>query len=176
MQSGSFTTLSETRDTAHSKEVNKLVSGVQSSSRVIHKMNAAISSARAFLFDWLWPFFPFLQKVYKSKFEKEKGKSIYNQMTVPPDVQHAMDVAKTQSSVRPYSRHVGMASQHFEFLFSQCSCCVLSALLPDPAGLLPEGCQSQPPLHYCRRPSRHQEGYPGCQTYQWCNQMAKKKN
>lgn len=28
MQSGSFTTLSETRDTAHSKEINKLVSGV----------------------------------------------------------------------------------------------------------------------------------------------------
>lgn len=29
MQSGSFTTLRETRDTAHSKEINKLVSGVQ---------------------------------------------------------------------------------------------------------------------------------------------------
>lgn len=31
MQSGSFTTLSETRDTAHSKEVEKLVSGVRMS-------------------------------------------------------------------------------------------------------------------------------------------------
>lgn len=29
MQSGSFTTLSETRDTAHSREVKKLVSTVQ---------------------------------------------------------------------------------------------------------------------------------------------------
>ena len=28
MQSGSFTTLPETRDTVHSKEVNKLISGV----------------------------------------------------------------------------------------------------------------------------------------------------
>lgn len=33
MQSGSFTTLPETRDTAHSKEVNKLISGVQMFSR-----------------------------------------------------------------------------------------------------------------------------------------------
>lgn len=40
-----------------------------------------------------------LQKVYKAKYEKEKGKSIYNLMTVPPDVQHAMDVAKNQSNV-----------------------------------------------------------------------------
>lgn len=31
MQSGSFTTLSETRDTAHSKEVEKLVSRVRMS-------------------------------------------------------------------------------------------------------------------------------------------------
>ena len=28
MQSGSFTTLPETRDTVHSKEINKLISGV----------------------------------------------------------------------------------------------------------------------------------------------------
>lgn len=40
-----------------------------------------------------------LQKVYKAKYEKEKGKSIYNLMTVPPDVQHAMNVAKSQSNV-----------------------------------------------------------------------------
>lgn len=40
-----------------------------------------------------------MQKVYKAKFEKEKGKSIYNQMIVPPDVKHAMDVAKSQSNV-----------------------------------------------------------------------------
>lgn len=38
--------------------------------------------------------------MYKAKYEKERGKSIYNMMTVPPDVQHAMDVAKNQSNVR----------------------------------------------------------------------------
>lgn len=37
--------------------------------------------------------------MYKDKFEKAKGKSEYNSMTVPPDVQHAMDVAKSQSNV-----------------------------------------------------------------------------
>uniref|UniRef100_A0A4W5RSK0 Uncharacterized protein n=1 Tax=Hucho hucho TaxID=62062 RepID=A0A4W5RSK0_9TELE len=42
------------------------------------------------------PFCP--QKQYKQKFEKEKGKSKYNNMSVPPDVQHAMDVAKNQSN------------------------------------------------------------------------------
>lgn len=42
----------------------------------------------------------FSQKLYKKKFEKEKGKSNYNQMIAPPDVQHAMDVAKNQSNVR----------------------------------------------------------------------------
>uniref|UniRef100_A0A668A059 Uncharacterized protein n=1 Tax=Myripristis murdjan TaxID=586833 RepID=A0A668A059_9TELE len=41
---------------------------------------------------------PPLQKLYKAEFEKEKGKSKYNKMIVPPDVQHAMDVAKSQSS------------------------------------------------------------------------------
>lgn len=41
----------------------------------------------------------FPQKLYKAKFEKEKGKSEYNNMTVPPDVQHAIDVAKNQSNV-----------------------------------------------------------------------------
>uniref|UniRef100_A0A3B5MXL6 Nebulin n=1 Tax=Xiphophorus couchianus TaxID=32473 RepID=A0A3B5MXL6_9TELE len=65
MQSGSFTKLAETRDTAHSREVKKLVS----------------------------------EKQYKQKFEKERGKSVYNHMIVPPDVQHAMDVAKSQSNV-----------------------------------------------------------------------------
>uniref|UniRef100_A0A3Q3MJH9 Nebulette n=1 Tax=Labrus bergylta TaxID=56723 RepID=A0A3Q3MJH9_9LABR len=65
LYSGSFTTLPETRDTVHSKQINKLISG----------------------------------KLYKAKFEKEKGKSIYNQMIVPPDVQHAIDVAKCQSNV-----------------------------------------------------------------------------
>lgn len=44
-------------------------------------------------------FFLSLQKLYKAKFEKEKGKSVYNHMVVPPDVQHAMTVAKNQSSV-----------------------------------------------------------------------------
>lgn len=41
----------------------------------------------------------FPQKLYKEKFEKAKGKSEYNNMTVPPDVQHAIDVAKNQSNV-----------------------------------------------------------------------------
>ena len=48
---------------------------------------------------WPWPSILSLQKLYKAKFEKEKGKSEYNNMIVPPDVQHAIDVAKTQSSV-----------------------------------------------------------------------------
>uniref|UniRef100_A0A3Q3II67 Nebulette n=1 Tax=Monopterus albus TaxID=43700 RepID=A0A3Q3II67_MONAL len=65
IHSGKFTTLPVTRDTAHSREVNKLVS----------------------------------KNVYKEKFEKEKGKSEYNHMIEPPDVQHAMDVAKKQSSI-----------------------------------------------------------------------------
>ncbi|XP_066542162.1 nebulin [Hoplias malabaricus] len=38
-------------------------------------------------------------KLYKEKFEKAKGKSEYNNMTVPPDVQHAMDVARNQSNI-----------------------------------------------------------------------------
>lgn len=42
----------------------------------------------------------FPQKLYKEKFEKEKGKSNYNNMAAPPDVQHAMEVAKKQSNVR----------------------------------------------------------------------------
>ncbi|MEQ2203573.1 hypothetical protein XENOCAPTIV_000916 [Xenoophorus captivus] len=41
-----------------------------------------------------------VKKLVSEKFEKEKGKSVYNQMIVPPDVQHAMDVAKNQSNVR----------------------------------------------------------------------------
>lgn len=45
----------------------------------------------------------FEQKLYKEKFEKEKGKSNYNNMATPPDVQHAIEVAKKQSNV---SRHV----------------------------------------------------------------------
>uniref|UniRef100_A0A3P9MGR8 Nebulin n=1 Tax=Oryzias latipes TaxID=8090 RepID=A0A3P9MGR8_ORYLA len=39
------------------------------------------------------------EKEYKAKFEKEKGKSVYNHMIVPPDIQHAMEVAKNQSNV-----------------------------------------------------------------------------
>lgn len=42
---------------------------------------------------------PSQQKLYKEKFEKDKGKSKYNNMTLPPDVLHAMDVAKNQSNV-----------------------------------------------------------------------------
>uniref|UniRef100_A0A672Q3X2 Nebulin n=1 Tax=Sinocyclocheilus grahami TaxID=75366 RepID=A0A672Q3X2_SINGR len=65
LQSGGFTTLAETRETAHSKAVSKITSA----------------------------------KLYKQKFEKEKGKSNYNQMIAPPDVQHAMEVAKNQSNI-----------------------------------------------------------------------------
>lgn len=129
-----------------------------------------------------WHSFLLFQKLYKAKFEKEKGKSEYNQMTAPPDVQHAMDVAKKQSSVShtylltslSIHRHVGIVSQLLVFPFCQFSYCVLSALLPNPTGFLQEGCQSQPTLHYRSRPSWHQEGYPGCQTYQRRNQTAHK--
>lgn len=111
MQSGSFTTLSETRDTAHSKEVEKLVSGVRPSQEMPSKQ---ITGCLSWLSLLNLPLA--LQKVYKAKYEKEKGKSIYNQMTVPPDVQHAIDVAKKQSNVchqppcrvleNPYDSHI----------------------------------------------------------------------
>ncbi|KAI4788154.1 hypothetical protein KUCAC02_036038, partial [Chaenocephalus aceratus] len=39
-------------------------------------------------------------KLYKAKFEKDKGKSVYNNMVVPPEVQHAMGVAKSQSNIQ----------------------------------------------------------------------------
>lgn len=97
MQSGSFTTLSETRDTAHSKEIKKLVSGVWLPQEYPPKNKSHILYQACIHYSW-FVFFN-LQKVYKAKYEKEKGKSIYNQMTVPPDVQHAMDVAKSQSNV-----------------------------------------------------------------------------
>lgn len=48
----------------------------------------------AFGFNVIFP-----QKLYKQKFEKEKGKSVYSNMTVPPDVKHAIEVAKNQSNV-----------------------------------------------------------------------------
>lgn len=96
MQSGSFTTLSETRDTAHSREVKKLVSGVWLPQEHPPKYKSHILYQACIYY--ILGFFV-LQKVYKAKFEKEKGKSIYNLMTVPPDVQHAMDVAKNQSNV-----------------------------------------------------------------------------
>lgn len=41
----------------------------------------------------------FPQNLYKEKFEKQKGKSEYSNMTVPPDVEHAIGVAKSQSNV-----------------------------------------------------------------------------
>lgn len=44
----------------------------------------------------------FPQNLYKEKFEKAKGKSEYNNMTVPPDVQHAIGVAKNQSNVSQF--------------------------------------------------------------------------
>lgn len=94
MQSGSFTTLPETRDTAHSRNVNKLVSKVRLSISAQSHEPWTVSVLFALTFLSLSA-----QTVYKAKFEKEKGKSIYNHMIVPPDVQHAMGVAKTQSSV-----------------------------------------------------------------------------
>lgn len=59
--------------------------------------------------------------MYKEKFEKEKGKSIYNHMIVPPDVQHAMDVAKNQSNVSHFHKWaktvgvVGLGGNFFSF-------------------------------------------------------------
>lgn len=116
MQSGSFTTLPETRDTAHSKEINKLVSGVTlPRGRTAHRLD--VCHLRR-LTTSLSPSLS-LQKVYKAKFEKEKGKSIYNQMIVPPDVKHAMDVAKSQSnvSVAAVCRRVVSSAQFGSFSF-----------------------------------------------------------
>ncbi|XP_066543724.1 nebulin isoform X4 [Amia ocellicauda] len=39
------------------------------------------------------------KKQYQEKFQKEKGRSNYNQMLLPPDVQHSIDVAKSQSNI-----------------------------------------------------------------------------
>lgn len=39
------------------------------------------------------------QTNYKKKFVKEKGKSNYSVMLEPPEVKHAMEVAKKQSTV-----------------------------------------------------------------------------
>ena len=47
------------------------------------------------------------QTNYKKKFVKEKGKSNYSIMLEPPDVKHAMDVAKKQSNVSPSSHSLG---------------------------------------------------------------------
>ena len=44
---------------------------------------------------------------YKKKFVKEKGKSNYSIMLEPPDVKHAMDVAKKQSNVSSSSHSLG---------------------------------------------------------------------
>lgn len=96
MQSGSFTTLSETRDTAHSREIKKLVSKVWLPQQYPTKTNHTFFNHTSHLLQLLCFL---LQNVYKAKYEKERGKSIYNLMTVPPDVQHAMDVAKNQSNV-----------------------------------------------------------------------------
>lgn len=95
------------------------------------------------------------QKLYKAKFEKEKGKSVYNNMIVPPDVQHAMAVAKNQSSVSHlHDDIVFVVSQPLIAHISLLMClsvfatyCILSALLLNPTGFLQEGCQSQPALH-----------------------------
>lgn len=106
--------MSETRDTAHSKNVNKLVSKVDILSL---QLGYGFRSSQITFGFWLFFFWSFglatsssfflartfnsslSQTLYKAKFEKEKGKSEYNNMTVPPDVQHAIDVAKCQSSV-----------------------------------------------------------------------------
>lgn len=47
------------------------------------------------------------QTNYKKKFVKEKGKSNYSIMLEPPDVKHAMDVAKKQSNVSSSSHSLG---------------------------------------------------------------------
>lgn len=94
-----------------------------------------------------------LQKLYKQKFEKEKGKSIYNNMVVPPDVQHAMDVAKSQSNV---SHFHSRATIKFDWFNSQHTISIiglfhvtwsvsgthyiLSPLFLNTIGCLQEGC------------------------------------
>lgn len=50
------------------------------------------------------------QTNYKKKFVKEKGKSNYSIMLEPPDVKHAMDVAKKQSNVSSSSHSLGPTS------------------------------------------------------------------
>lgn len=52
------------------------------------------------------------QTNYKKKFVKEKGKSNYSIMLEPPDVKHAMEVAKKQSDVSFSFRH----SRDFELV------------------------------------------------------------
>lgn len=75
---------------------------------VLDQVKLLLDSGCFFFIFWFGYFIIFLartfnsslsQTLYKAKFEKEKGKSEYNNMTVPPDVQHAIDVAKCQSSV-----------------------------------------------------------------------------
>lgn len=155
MQSGSFTTLNETRDTVHSKEINKLVSGVWlthiRSSNLINPLLFVVLPGLDL------PILSF-QKLYKAKHEKDKGKSQYNLMAVPPDVQHAIDVAKSQSSVSWLlhnctaitffidfnygAQSTGWDSLVFSLVsllmsWSVCSThCILSALLPNATGCL----------------------------------------
>lgn len=44
-----------------------------------------------------------LQKFYKEKFNREKGKSSYTNMKTLPEVEHAMEVNKNQSDVNTHT-------------------------------------------------------------------------
>lgn len=49
-----------------------------------------------------------LQKFYKDKYNREKGKSSYTNMKMLPQVEHAMEVTKNQSEVNIYHHIVYM--------------------------------------------------------------------
>ncbi|KAK7939466.1 hypothetical protein WMY93_002792 [Mugilogobius chulae] len=68
---------------------------VSDTPQILHAKSVRTLASEHDLIDF---YLVFCRKLYKEKFEKDKGKSEYNNMTVPPDVQHAMDVAKSQSN------------------------------------------------------------------------------
>lgn len=69
MQSGSFTTLPETRDTAHSKEINKLVSGV----KLPHGRSSAPAQQRRVSPRHLTESLPPIAEIVQSEVREGKG-------------------------------------------------------------------------------------------------------